>query len=218
LDYVILWSAILCAAPIIYKFYVNRRYVLTIHPMAAYFGGLMLGSIYENLKKKKWIKWFWIGLLVAFLAASAAYFLPSSISSQKLLSDSKNTKTNYLLASKKEQNKILASGLFEAIDFLNQQTPKDSKVLTFNNGRYYYYAQRYGTYWSEPRMSAFYLAEDKIAAYQYLRDLGIDYVIIDQIYKGDKRFKESYLKDIAEDGSLSKLVFEGDTKVYQLIK
>lgn len=218
LDKVMLLGVILCAVPIIYKFYVNRRYILTVHPMVVYFGGLMLGSVYENLKKKKWTKWFWLGFLIVLLAALVVYFLPSSISSVKLKSGGEGAKKNYLLSSKREQNQILSSGLFEALNYLNTQTPPESIVLTYDNGRYYYYAQRYGIYWREPRMQDFYSLGDKMAAYQYLRDLGIDYLIIDQIYNKDTSFKDSYLKEIVEDQKLSKLVFEGDTRVYQLIK
>ena len=206
------------AIPIFYQYYVNRRYFLTIQPLAVYFGGLALGDVYGNFIKRKWAKWFWIIFFIAFINAVAVYFLPGSISSVKLKVGGKQAKNNYLFASKKEQNNILAYKIFDAIDFINAETPSCSVILTYDNGRYFYYSQRKGIYWDEPRMHTFYKFQDKEQARQYLLDLDIDYVMIDPLYRDYSFFKDSFLKQIVEDENYAKKVYNNETEVYQLIR
>ena len=218
IDIVLLLAAILYAIPVIYKFYSNRRYIFTIQPLIVYFGGLALGEVYVKLKDKKLEKRLWILVGSLILITMIVYFAPASMASLKFLGNKRNSKITYLISNKKKQNNILCPGLFEAIEYINVQTPKASVVLTFSDARYFYYAKRKGIYWSDPRMKAFYSLNDKIEAYHYLLSAGINHIMVDILYEQDPRFKNSELKNIIEDKKISKLVFGRDTKVYQLKK
>jgi len=218
IDTTLLLAALLYAIPVIYKFYSNRRYIFTIHPLIIYFGGLALGEVYIWIKSRKLEKRFWLIISAIIIIPIIVLFIPGSMANIKLSGADQGSKIKYLISSKEKQNRILCPGLFEAIEYINTHTPSDSVILTFSQTRYFYYAQRKGIYWSEPRMNAFYSLHNKMVAYQYLMNLDIDYIMIDILYKEDPQFKSSELKDIIEDNKLSKLVFGDDTKLYQLIK
>ena len=214
MDVVLLLGAILFAIPVIYKYWVNGRYIFTIHPMIIYFGGLVLGTIYNRLKERKLQKKFWIIMFFIFLVMTTLFFAPDSIASRKLGSIKKISR--YMFSNKKEQAYMIHP-IFEAIEYINIKTAKDSTVLVFRAPEYFYNSKRKGIYYRDPILKKFYRIHNTNEAYEYLRNLDVDYIIINSFYEQLSVFKNSEFKNILEDKELCDVVFEKKgTKVYQL--
>lgn len=217
LDKIFLAGFLLFAIPVIYKFYLNRRYILTVQPIVVYFGSIYAGQIYESLKKKKMAKWFWAVLLVIFLSIGGILLAQGSIVS-KLVSKGGSSQLDYFLSNKDKRNKIIAPGTFEAIDFIKQETPKDSVILTFDDSRFFYFAERKGIYMLSPQLASFYFASNGEEAYKALIDLKVDYIFVDVINNELYIDKSSLIINFLNNGHYSTLVFDEHSKVYKLIK
>lgn len=220
MDQVMFLGLLLMTIPIMYKYYLNRRYILMTLPVAIYFGAIGLGQFYENLKRNKKEKWVWIGMFCLLLITILAYFSTVSISSSKITSANATAgggKLHYLLSNKYEQDRILSLDSFAAIDFINQKTPSDAIILTSDNGRYYAFAQRKSIFVYDPVLQDFFQSEDLNQAVLILKKIGINYIIANQIANiGSNDYTESLIGKISLNDQLSEVVFNGETKVYKL--
>ncbi len=215
LDTVLLLGAILFAIPIIYKYWLNNRYIFTVHPMVIYFGGLALGTIYTRLKQRKLGRGFWIITSSIVLVVIIGFFSPGSIAHIKLGSAKKIVR--YVFASKKKQASM-THPIFEAIEYINTQTPKDSVVLVFRDAEYFYNAERKGIPYWDPRLRDFYKSHNTEEARWYLLNLGINYIMVDPQYAQCRAFKNSELKNILKDKKISRLLYENWAVVYEIKK
>jgi hypothetical protein len=233
IDLVLLFGAVFFAIPVIYKYYLNHRYISTINPIAAYFGGLSLGVMYPQIREKglfKTPKFKWIIVVIPIIVAIILYFFAASLASinhTKVVSvlNSNYTKMGsikktilYMFAS--EEAKLYnGQPTFKAIEYINTQTPKESVVLVLRAPEYFYHAKRKGiSYFRDPKIGrAFRRIHNTKEAHGYLLSVGVDYVILDPTYKEHSYFKQSEMMHILTDHELSRLVLPGYVEVYQLI-
>ncbi|MBK8451893.1 MAG: glycosyltransferase family 39 protein [Thiofilum sp.] len=103
-----------------------------------------------------------------------------------------------------------------AIKWINDNTPKNSIILSLRPADMYYAERKMVSYLDE-RLVSFYLTEDKISAFNKLTDLNIQY-----IQKSDYDFPiyyNSQLRNILNDANLTELVYEsGGNQIYKLLK
>lgn len=67
---------------------------------------------------------------------------------------------------------------FTILKALQEKTPADAKVLVYRQNDVVYYGRRRVLRRASPEMLAFYQLRDSAQGYRYLRDLGIDYILI----------------------------------------
>ncbi len=214
LDLVLLLGAILFAIPVIYRYWLNNRYIFTIHPIIAYFGGLAIGSVYSRLRNGKF-KGLWPVVLIP-LIVMMAWHVPLSIVRGNYVKFGAIKKViRYIFADQKEKLQN-TSEVFQAIEFINTQTPEDSVVLVFRDGRYFYNAERKGICYYDPRLKSFYRSHNTEEAYRYLLNLGVNYIMTDPQYVQCSAFKDSELKNILKDKKMSQLVYENWAAVYEI--
>lgn len=212
-DVILLLGAILFAIPILYKYWLNNRYIFSIHPLIIYFNGLTLGTIYTNLKRRNLEKRIWYIIIPIILSITISLFLPNSLVNQRI--GSVKNVVKYTFTNKKQQVS-LTRPMFGAIDYINTQTPLDSTVLVFRGPEYFYNAKRKGIHYEDHRLKNLVLINDVETAYKYLRSLDINYIMIDPRYEQSSFFEKSKLKNILTNENFSKLVYENWTKVYRL--
>lgn len=214
LDTVLLAGILLFTVPVIYKYWFSPRSIFTIHPLIIYFGGLTLGTIYGRLKERGREKRMWGAIFSLVLIVIIAFFAPGSIASRRLSSGKKMAR--YILSSKEKQMYMIHP-IFEAIKYLNSQTPKKSIVLVFRAREYFYHSKRKGIWYRDPRMKDFCRLDNTRKAYQYLIDLGISHIMITPFHETKKVFRVSEVRKITENKEFSELVFEkNQAKVYRL--
>ena len=218
-DVVLMLGALLIAAPILYKFYSNRRYIFTIQPLAVYFCGLGAGRLCGWILRKKGVKLLGGAAILVLLAAIGPLFLPGSMGKLKLSAGDAGALLQYLVSPRTDQNRMLCPGLFEAIEHINSATPHDSLVLTSSDARYFYFATRKGVFWRDPRMATFYGLRTKEEAHEFLVRLGVDYILIDfPTGATHYHFTESLLQDLVDDETMCQLLFDEKTRLFRLKK
>lgn len=216
IDKVFLSFLLLFMLLILYRYYLNSRYIMTILPFVAYFDGLVLGKLYIQAKQKKITKIIWLIIIIIALATVVMFFVPTAISSRKLKQN--NSKLKYLISNKKQQNLMIHPGLYEGIDFIDAQTPPESIILTTDGVRFFYTGHRKGIYWFEPRMKNFF-TKNKEEIYQDLLDLKVDYIFIDPISKELDYSYYKKIKNLLEDQNLCYLLMAQDgAEIYKVIK
>ncbi len=218
LDIILLWGAILFAIPVIYKYYLNSRYIFTVQPIIIYFGGLALGDIYSRLRKKRLRgipTIIWLLLFIGIMVKIAALFIPASLfNSNYTKSGLVKNMVKYIFAPQKKLCTVHPT--FKAIEYINTKTPEDSLVLVLRAPEYFYNSERREICYLDPRVKDFYPIHNTKKAYDYLLNLGIDYIIVDPPYQKGSIFKKSEFKNILKDERFSKLVFGDYVKVYKL--
>ncbi len=241
MDWMMLAALVLFALPVLYKFYLNRRYILTILPMAAYFGGIFAGDIYMMLKARRKVKYVWIIATVAGIAIAASFAIPgSSVSARLFAGDGISA---YIFSGKLKQSDFLYPGLYEAIMFINDNTPDTAVVLTSNDAQFFSLSKRRGVYWRkidaypavnkvkeqlrDPNKMGFYedsltgqkftLGKTGNALFMDLYRLDISYFLIEPV-EGLKRYPETYrlYAPLLSDPRFASLVHDGETKVWKI--
>ena len=216
LDLVLLLGAILFAIPVIYKYWMNNRYIFTIQPIIAYFGGLAIGSIYSRIRKSR-LQGLWPVLLIPLIVI-IGWYAPNSMFNGNYAKFGPIKKVaKYMFANQKEKFRN-SNEILQAIEFINTQTPRDSVVLMFRNAEYFYNSERKGIWYRDPKLKAFYRLHNKEDAYKYLLNLGINYIMVDPRYEQCDAFENSELKNILKDKRMSRLVYENWAGVYKIKK
>lgn len=215
IDWVIFIGMILISIPILYQFYLNRRYILTIHPMAIYFSTIFLSFIYNWLVKKNLHRIFWGFVASAFILIVLFIFNSNSVATSKLGSENKNSTVRYLISNKETQADILSPGFSKALEYINNQTSPDSVIMTFDDGAFFYNTRRKGIFWAGPGLTDWnYLEKDIV--YQRLKELKITYIFIDKPFSQGPEFSKTTYKKIIDDNNLVELVFDQGARIYKL--
>lgn len=211
LDKILLISALLYGCIIVYRGWSNWRYIFTIQPMVAYFTGLVWGKAYEESDENP-IRRMWPIILIV------ALMIPiQSVRSGKL---GFRNSLKYFFRSDKEKvlQTVCTEDVFRTIDYINTRTPEDSVCLVFRGPRYFYYADRKGIVWYDPRMHGFYEIQDTQKAYDYLLKLDVGYILIDSSYELHNAYRKSELKNILANKDMCQLVYQAENaKVYRLV-
>ncbi len=214
LDIILLLGAILYGVPVIYKYWINNRYIFTIHPVIAYFGGLAIGSVYGRLRNNR-LRRLWPVVLVPLIVI-IGWHAPNSMFNENYVKFGPIKKVaKYMFANQKEKFRN-SNEILQAIEFINTQTPGDSIVLMFRRAEYFYHSERKGIWYCDQRLKAFYRLRNTEKAYRYLLNLGIDYIMVDPRYEQCRAFEGSELKNILKDEKMSKLVYENWAMVYEI--
>lgn len=242
-DNVLFMSIVLISIPILYKYYLNRRYILTVLPLTCYFSGIFLGEIYNRLKVKKAEYYLWIAGAVCLLALIVFMLMPNQLARARLFKGDEGI-LKYILSSKIEQNDKLYPGLMDAINYINKNTPENAIVVTSNNAQFYKFSKRKGLYWiriqnyptlrKEPKIHSesdkyFYMDELanrklqlNLGEHNLVRDMitlrSAGYVLIDPVSM-EKRYENYYsssFKPILSNASFATCVFDKGTKVWKL--
>ncbi len=242
-DWLILLVIVFFVIPVMYKYYLNRRYILTVLPFVAYFSGLLLGDLYMILKRKK-IEYFCL-LAAIFLPVGVivSFMIPGSQVHARFLE--KGDIFKYFISGKLSQSDFLYPGLVNASLFLNDATEKDAVVLTSNDAQFYAFCKRKGIYWiditkypetremkplrrnienkypfldSSSKETVLLGKTDKIL-FSTIYKMQIDYVLIDPI-GGEKRNKELYsiYASLLSNSKIAKLIYDKGTKIWQINK
>jgi len=115
---------------------------------------------------------------------------------------------------KNQQSKLLTRPSFQAIQFLRQKTPLSATVLSFRPADMYYSERRMISCF-DPRLLPFYRENNVSQAWQYLRELGIDYLHVPEYYL--PVIYNSIMSDLITRSDLIKLVFSAEgTQIYKL--
>ena len=197
---VLLLGAILYGIPVIYKYWINNRYIFTIHPIIAYFGGLAIGSIYGRLRNSN-LQRLWPVVLIPLIVI-IGWYAPNSIVRGNYVKFGPAKKViRYIFANQKEKFQN-SNEILQAIEFINTQTPNNSLVLMFRNAEYFYNSERKGLWYCDPKLNAFYTLHNTEEAYKYLLNLGINYIMVDPRYEQCDAFENSELKNIGSSPNL----------------
>jgi hypothetical protein len=106
---------------------------------------------------------------------------------------------------------------FSWLNYIYENTSKDSVFLVFRIAEFAYYAERPFIRDIEPKMKPFYLSKSKDEALKVLNELGISYLLIPK-YAIPMVYR-SYVPQIISDPEISELVFETiGMSIYRLNK
>lgn len=106
---------------------------------------------------------------------------------------------------------------FAAINYMRTSTPKTSAALTFRVTRYFYYAQRRGIAYTDPRLEGLGRVKTPQRACRFLANLGVDHVLMDSYYETYPMYADTQLENLLSDPVLSTKVYvHGSAEVFQL--
>jgi hypothetical protein len=106
---------------------------------------------------------------------------------------------------------------FAAINYMRTSTPPTAAALAFRSTRYFYYSERRGISYTDPRMETFSKISAADEACRFLAGLGIDHVLLDSYYATYPMYTDTKLMDILSDPKQSTKVYEyGSAQVYKL--
>jgi hypothetical protein len=106
---------------------------------------------------------------------------------------------------------------FAAINYMRTSTPPAAAALVFRATRYFYYAERRGISYTDPRMEEFSNISGTDEACRFLAGFGIDHVLMDSYYSTYPMYTDTRLFDILSDPARSTKVYEyGSAQVYKL--
>jgi hypothetical protein len=98
---------------------------------------------------------------------------------------------------------------------LRLRTPADALFVVFDPNTFAYYAGRRYIRDVDPRLAPFYQATDKFSAFRILKQLGVQYVYLQEF--GWPTIDHSFIHEILADTTLSTKVFEKfGCRVYRL--
>ena len=96
---------------------------------------------------------------------------------------------------------------YKVIQYIREFTPSDSTFLVFRQADFVYYAQRKFIRHLDPTLIKFYGIKEKKEAYEYLRNIGIDYIYSPHYQMPS--YYNSMVKDIVNDPNYCQLVCQG---------
>lgn len=184
--------------------------VLSVGPLAATAGvrGAKVGisnpgNLYERIRSLSWIETVVRHPLQALETVRTRYLGIAET-------------LRYLSASDDEKLRH-AHDIFAAVQFMNSSTPQNARALVFRVTPYFYYAQRGGISYLDPRMDEFAAIRGRVDACRYLASLGVDHVIVDSYYTSYPLYADTELATILSDSYLSTSVYRyGEAGVYKL--
>lgn len=213
IDKILLISLALYSIPVLYRFYANERYIFTVLPILAYYGGLWSGSVYNHLKKNKQEKSVYWVVLISLVLIVVIFFSSSSTSSKKCQNE--NCKIKYILSNKNDRQKITSPGIIESINFLNKNMIIGKKVLTTEEARFSYFSQMKPVCYKSPEAALLFNLDSTIMR-ENLRKEGIAYIMIDYAAVNSLQSYNEYLWKFINNPDMVQLVFDAKTRVYRL--
>ncbi len=107
--------------------------------------------------------------------------------------------------------------LFATIAYMRSATPREACALVFRVTPFFYYAQRRGVSFLDPRIDDFAPIREPQKACSFLAAIGVDHVLMDSYYTTHPLYTDTALKAILADPQLSTKVYEyGSAQVYKL--
>ncbi|MGE0679739.1 MAG: glycosyltransferase family 39 protein [Candidatus Binatia bacterium] len=122
----------------------------------------------------------------------------------------------YAWASDEEKLKH-AHDYLAAILYFNTHAPRDARALVLRDGRYFYYAQRYGIHEYDRRLRQGKPPRNVDESVELFASLGITHVLIDQFLETSPTYTLYRLGGMLRNPEISELVYEfGYARVYRL--
>lgn len=225
-DYIFLFGMALFAIPVLYKYYINYRYISTITPAAVYFGGLFLGSLYISAKKKhdKVAHLCLTAVLLGGIAFCLLFFfigIKSPDISATLTGKPSLTERLVLNIKKFATWKSYAHPMLSVMETAIKITPENARILIIRakDAIYYYYSKNRQILWysntnfTEP----FSKIKEPQEAFDFLRKKNIVCVITDSIYESHISSDFPNMIIILRDSNFSELISEKrGIRIYRL--
>lgn len=163
------------------------------------------GSFYSDFRSLSWVDY-----AIEQPFASISYMWENYIGIKRTV--------RYFFAN--DKTKLANSHDFlAAVEYINTQTDQDAYPLVFRDGRYFYYAEKAGIIWYDPRIYPDYaLSESKSEVNRILTSAKVNYVVTDDYFNTHPAYADTKLVDLLNDRDYSQLVYTyGSAKVYKLI-
>lgn len=161
------------------------------------------GDFYTNFRSLRWVDAF-----VAEPWGALNYFCQEYVGIRKTL--------RYAWASNEE--KLMHShDYLAAVLFFNAHAPADARALVFRDGRYFYYAQRYGIPVHDRRLRRGKRPSNAGEALRLFASLGITHVLTDKFLETLPQYSMYQLGKLLPNPETSELIYQfGSAKVYRL--
>ncbi len=186
----------------------NERYLLIIFPYVALFSGWFAAICIESngiSKLANHIRVIWVGfllfsLIMQFISIAKYRFVTNNIDPVELFMP--------------QQEKLLSFPEMQAMNFLRLNTPENSLVLSTQPANMLYSGRKMVSY-LDPRLVAFYLANNPENALALLKKMGITHVHLADYSL--PVFYNSQLMNILADPKLSTLLYSSNgSQIYSL--
>jgi hypothetical protein len=161
------------------------------------------GDFYTNFRSLRWIEAFLEGPTGAL-----SNFWQEYVGIRKMM--------RYALASDEEKLRH-SHDYLAAILYFNAHAPVDARALVFRDGRYFYYAQRYGVPVHDSRLRRGKPPRNVEEVLRLFAFLGITHVLTDKLMEASPQYGLYQLGDLLPNPEISELIYEfGSARVYRL--